>query len=166
MNAFKEKSRMKRKATDSHERFKHLLSERDTPEFLSPQKNLVFVYGSLKRGHHNDYVMQGAKFVCHTITKGGNFNMVCMRGGYPGVMWGTSRVVGEVYAISDLQLELLDCLEEEGISYKRHRCHVRDIDDLVWIYVLYQDFRAHIDHTEIFRIVYDESDLSMEWILQ
>ena len=96
------------------ERFKELLLKRNTPEFLSPQKSLVFVYGSLKRGHHNDYIMQGAEFICHTMTKGGNFKMVGMKGGYPGITWGSFRIVGEVYAVSDLHLELLDCLEDEG----------------------------------------------------
>jgi gamma-glutamylcyclotransferase (GGCT)/AIG2-like uncharacterized protein YtfP len=146
------------------ERFKELLLKRNTPEFLSPQKSLVFVYGSLKRGHHNDYIMQGSEFICHTMTKGGNFKMVGMKGGYPGITWGNFRIVGEVYAVSDLHLELLDCLEDEGYHYKRHECRVRGLyEKPIWIYVLYQGFKDSIDPTENDRIIYDESDRSMEW---
>lgn len=153
---------------DRNERFKQLLLKRGTPEFLSPQENLVLVYGSLKKNHHNAEFMNGAEFICQTMTRGGNFKMVSMKGDYPGVTWGRFRIVGEVYTISDLHLELLDCLEGEGNFYKRHQCCTQELggEAPVWIYVLYQNFKDSIDLTEDNHIIYDESCLSMEWSLR
>ncbi len=165
---------------DRNERFKQLLLERGTPEFLLPQENRVLVYGSLKMGHHNHGLMSGAEFICKGMSKGGNFKMVGMKGGFPGVTWGQSRIVGEIYAVSDLHLELLDCLEGEGVFYKRHQCRVRvrsgtsqirdhmdhNENQLAWIYVLYDDFKDALDPAdpaENVHIIRNELEKSEEW---
>lgn len=74
------------------------------------QDQLIFVYGTLKRGYHNHYLMQGASFLGtgHTIEKYAMYKHVV-----PYVIKGrpVTRVHGEIYAIQKSILETLDLFE-------------------------------------------------------
>lgn len=42
----------------------------------------IFVYGSLKEGYHNHYLLENAEFICEAITKE-KYPMVNIEGDFP-----------------------------------------------------------------------------------
>lgn len=84
----------------------------------------IFVYGSLKRGfkQHNRH-MKSAQFVAATRTRNAAFEMLAVldpdaTDHYPSIKAGGAfHIAGEVYKISERDLEMLD--EYEGPGYNR-----------------------------------------------
>lgn len=113
--------------------------------------DLLFVYGSLRRGNQNamaDFLATHADFVCHGWYQGKMF----MISDYPGVIPSddpNDRVVGEVYCLRDAQsvLTRLDAYEEcsalhpQPAEYQRVLVSIETPGDLVkqqvWLF-LYQ----------------------------
>lgn len=92
----------------------------------------IFVYGTLKRGGFNNYLLHGCNFI--GIGKAKGFVLVDM-GGCPGMMPGVitrhdhnDDAVGEVYGVTDEELPYalarLDQLENEGSLYVRVKATV------------------------------------------
>jgi len=77
----------------------------------------VFVYGTLRRGFGNHRLLAGARFLGEARTARA-YRMVSL-GGCPGMLAGTSRVVGEVYEVDDETLLRLDRLEGHPYMYRR-----------------------------------------------
>jgi gamma-glutamylcyclotransferase (GGCT)/AIG2-like uncharacterized protein YtfP len=83
--------------------------------------NLVFVYGSLKRGFSNHHFLAGQNFVTVART-GPGFRLYALTG-YPGMVPDPSAkegIEGEVWEVDDAALTQLDELEglAEGL-YRR-----------------------------------------------
>tara|TARA_R110002096_G_scaffold403766_3_gene601352 strand:+ start:60636 stop:61019 length:384 start_codon:yes stop_codon:yes gene_type:complete len=82
--------------------------------------NLLFVYGSLKRGFSNHFYLANAEWVGNAQTKPG-YRMFDY-GGYPAAIVdsGGYSIKGELWRVSDDCLTLIDELEgiDEGL-YKR-----------------------------------------------
>jgi gamma-glutamylcyclotransferase (GGCT)/AIG2-like uncharacterized protein YtfP len=78
----------------------------------------VFVYGTLKRGHPNNPLLAGSKFLGEGVTVQ-TYKMVATS--FPAIMPDPcgKPVAGEVYAVDDATLARLDQLEREGRSYDR-----------------------------------------------
>ena len=94
----------------------------------------VFVYGTLKQGYGNNYLMEGATFVGHGQTVGkyrllnSGFPVLWPRAHRPGDDRRNAHVRGEVYKVNDETLARLDRLEGEGHMYHRRQRLVR-LDD-------------------------------------
>lgn len=90
----------------------------------------VFVYGTLKRGHRNNYILEAAQFLgtAHTVARCRLYHA-----GFPVLRAGSedhkdqnAPVAGEVYLVTDEQtLARLDSLESEGHMYHRRTKLVR-----------------------------------------
>ena len=80
-----------------------------------PTNDLVFVYGSLKRGRANHHELQGAEFVATTRTAPGF--ALRLVAGYPALVPGARAIVGELYRVPRAALPALD--EFEGPAYVR-----------------------------------------------
>jgi gamma-glutamylcyclotransferase (GGCT)/AIG2-like uncharacterized protein YtfP len=101
---------------------------------------LVFVYGTLRRGGSNAFRMDGAEFV-GPATVGGVLYRISW---YPGlVLDGEGRVTGEVYRVGPELLRALDEFEGlaageiEGSEYRRVKVEalLGDEEELeVWVY--------------------------------
>jgi gamma-glutamylaminecyclotransferase len=83
--------------------------------------NLVFVYGTLKRGGSNHFFLRGQKFLGNVRTVAG-FTLYSL-GDYPGMVRALSDatgVTGELWQVDDTALAELDRLEgvDEGL-YQR-----------------------------------------------
>lgn len=83
--------------------------------------NLIFVYGTLKKGGHNHHFMAGQTFSGHGRTVPG-YTLYDL-GGYPGIVPAAEDaegVTGEVWSVDDACLAGLDVLEgtAEGL-YRR-----------------------------------------------
>jgi gamma-glutamylcyclotransferase (GGCT)/AIG2-like uncharacterized protein YtfP len=104
---------------------------------------LVFVYGTLRRGGSNAFRMDGAEFVGRGSVAG------CLHAisWYPGLVLGNGcgRVVGEVYRVGAEHLRALDefegisASEIEGAEYRRVRVEViPDAGTDTWIAWAYE----------------------------
>ena len=100
--------------------------------------NKVFVYGSLKQGHGNNRFLSNSNFIGKGITLDNDFKMVSL-GGFPGLIYGDSRIVGELYEIDNEVFQSIDRLEGNGHFYKRELIEIMLLNGKnhkAWIYVL------------------------------
>ncbi|MHA2939220.1 gamma-glutamylcyclotransferase family protein [Vibrio sp. RC27] len=98
--------------------------------------NLVFVYGTLRRGESNHYLLEHSEFLGKVQTQP-LFSLYDL-GEYPGAIEGDAAIIGEVYQVNETTLEALDRLEEVPIEYRRDT--LQTSLGQAWIY-LYQDER-------------------------
>ncbi len=89
---------------------------------MSGTRELVFVYGTLRRGGTNHFRMSGADLVTEGVVKGKIYRIAW----YPGLVLGDEgEVHGEVYSVDAAQLLELDAFEGlsageiEGSEYRR-----------------------------------------------
>lgn len=84
-------------------------------------KNLVFVYGSLKKSFHNHHYLENSKFICETSTLD-EFSMLDLKY-YPAITYPVGnksyRVLGELYEVDNNTLKSLDQLEGYPNYYDR-----------------------------------------------
>lgn len=88
--------------------------------------DLLFVYGTLKRGLRNHRLLASAQFVGEARTEERRFRLLDC-GPYPALIeipadaTGTEplQIRGEVYRITPAHLPALDELEDEGTLYRR-----------------------------------------------
>ncbi|BEV17103.1 gamma-glutamylcyclotransferase [Herbaspirillum sp. DW155] len=84
----------------------------------------VFVYGSLKRGQSNAFMMEGARFVAPARS------VRCWRlvalPHYPALVReeGPCRITGEVWEVPAPMMAVLDRFEEVPALYTRHEIEV------------------------------------------
>jgi gamma-glutamylcyclotransferase (GGCT)/AIG2-like uncharacterized protein YtfP len=78
----------------------------------------VFVYGTLKKGFHNAYLLRDSEFFGEAVTVP-TYRMICIS--FPVIMAEEcgKQVSGEIYTVDDETLARLDGLEREGSSYDR-----------------------------------------------
>lgn len=104
-----------------------------------PFSDLVFVYGTLRRGEYNHRYLSGARRRGVYRTSPG-YTLLDL-GDYPAVIsGGRTAIVGEVYAINDALLNRLDRLEGYPHEYTRER--ISTPYGPAWIY-LYRHHPAH-----------------------
>lgn len=96
-------------------------------------KAKVFVYGTLKRGHRANAMLQDAGFLGETRTTL-PYTMYNL-GAFPGVVpGGTGSVFGEVYSVTDTILDRLDDYEGVPTLYRREKVETEQFG-VCWIYI-------------------------------
>ena len=87
------------------------------------EKDYLFVYGTLKRGRTNHYLLQDAVFVGEAVTKE---KYAMYENVIPYVVKGkrVSPIKGEVYEVSLQTLKKVDLLEGHPRFYKREKVKV------------------------------------------
>lgn len=95
----------------------------------------VFVYGTLKSGQSRSMTtMPGATYVGDAATAESEFEMIDL-GSFPAVLLGgINRVAGEVWAVDDETLNILDSIE--GFPHFYKRTLVDTTQGQAWIYYL------------------------------
>ena len=81
----------------------------------------VFVYGILKQGFHNHYLLENAEFICEATTKD-KYPMVNIEESFPYLINNKGEgyhVQGEVFKIDANILAILDILEGYPEFYTR-----------------------------------------------
>ncbi|MCD8562689.1 MAG: gamma-glutamylcyclotransferase [Alphaproteobacteria bacterium] len=107
--------------------------------------NLVFVYGSLKRGYYGHHKMEGATFAGEALTAHPHYRMVAFpwpntpHETYPGLLPVHNGeqggfIAGEVYEVSPEMLALLDEFEVVGRDYLREPITLTD-GRTAWAYL-------------------------------
>lgn len=95
-------------------------------------RHLVFVYGTLKRGHGNHRLLESSEFIGEAITEKPHPMYVS---GLPYLMEHPNEgdagkhVIGEMYEVNPIVLRNLDRLEGHPRLYERKLIEVRGIDD-------------------------------------
>ena len=69
---------------------------------------LIFVYGKLLKNLERSYALNGSECLGDAVASG-----VCLYnlGYYPGIKNDTGTVIGELYNVDDITLEILDVIE-------------------------------------------------------
>jgi gamma-glutamylcyclotransferase (GGCT)/AIG2-like uncharacterized protein YtfP len=94
---------------------------------------LVFVYGTLRRGGSNHFRMEGAEFLSPATTSGRLYQIDW----YPGLVIddAADEIAGEIYQVSPAMLGELDGFE--GTEYRRVNVVIRQPDGesvFAWIW--------------------------------
>jgi len=100
----------------------------------------VFVYGSLKRGKHNNDLLYDSRFIGERLTQDETWIMRSL-GAFPGVVkkfYGSlsASISGDLYEVDDITLKRLDTLEGNGNFYNRELVRLRNDNDPAWMYIL------------------------------
>ena len=102
------------------------MNKLDKLQSRDPKKNLVFVYGSLKRGFSNHHLLSN-KMSAILVVKGITqleYSLIDL-GCYPAIaLKPTSQVTGELYRVTDACLEELDWLEGYPNYYTRSQVNI------------------------------------------
>lgn len=97
-------------------------------------KLLVFVYGTLKQGHHNHRLLEDSTYMGkHTIKDG---YLMYNLGAYPAVIKQNGEglpVHGEIYEITEATLKSLDVLEGYPELYYRETIHTEFGDAIIYL---------------------------------
>lgn len=107
--------------------------------------HLLFVYGTLKQGYHNNHRLMDSKMVGAALT----LAKFCLYdlGHYPGMVESEQeyQVDGEVYSIDDGVLASCDRLEGHPKFYERKQISVtcQGKDTLVWAYFIQPNYYEH-----------------------
>lgn len=105
--------------------------------------HFVFVYGSLKRGFHNNYILRHSEFLGKFVTKNRDWNMVSFNA-FPGVTnsknLSGSRIAGELYLVDNIELKRLDALESNGTFYTRSEIELEGFEQPVWMYIVNNEY--------------------------
>jgi gamma-glutamylaminecyclotransferase len=110
--------------------------------------HLVFVYGSLQRGEHNHGLLHAAEYRGEARSER-QFRLYAFRH-YPALVRDENdprAIVGEVYAVDEATLRILDRLEDNGQLYQRE---LIDVDSLerpnerlrAWVYIFRGDLEG------------------------
>ena len=88
---------------------------------MIPPSEMVFVYGTLRRGGSNHFRMHGAEFVAAGTVRGRLYRIDW----YPGLVAdeNAGEIIGEIYRLSAGKLRELD--EYEGPEYRREMMEVQ-----------------------------------------
>lgn len=98
---------------------------------MEPQCDLLFVYGTLKRGHGNHHQLAGAGFVGEATMAGVDLHDL---GPFPMAISGEGLARGELYRVDAGTLARLDRFEGVPRLYRRE-CRGLDDGRQAWIYL-------------------------------
>lgn len=99
----------------------------------SPSVHLVFVYGTLKRGHSNHHWLAGATFLGRRLLRGGRLHDL---GPYPMAVLSPDKqavIHGELFAVTEEGLARLDQLEGYPSFYDRS-LQTLSTGETAWVY--------------------------------
>ena len=78
----------------------------------------LFVYGTLKKGFMFNFYMRGCVYLGEAKVEG--YELFKHRK-FPFIIKGNGVVYGEVYAVDDYNLKLIDCVEGVPYLFRRHK---------------------------------------------
>jgi gamma-glutamylcyclotransferase (GGCT)/AIG2-like uncharacterized protein YtfP len=101
------------------------------PGALPQERQLVFVYGTLKRGEQNHHWLEGASWQGEAELSGVLLHDL---GPFPMAVIGEGTAIGEVYAVEEPGLARLDELEGYPRLYDRQMLSLND-GRQAWVYL-------------------------------
>ncbi len=136
---------------------------------MTDGREVVFVYGTLRRGASNHWRMEGAEYVGKAVVRGRMYRISW----YPGLVRDrkVGEVVGEIYGVSRELLASLDRFE--GDEFGRVRAEVQRVEapdgtESVWLWEWKGDARHPVvrggDWVEAERPVPKPLFLAIAWV--
>lgn len=111
------------------------------------RKHLVFVYGTLRSGHSNNHLLKEA-YCYGTGSTEASYSMYLISG-YPYVTSSATRypIIGELYAVDDETLKILDRMEGHPRHYERRETTIIVGNEhyVAWMY--FRDPRGILMHS-------------------
>ena len=102
-------------------------------------KRRLFVYGTLMRGEFNHHYLSNSHYVDSATIKG--YDMYSL-GSFPAITMGDNLIIGELYEVSQEDMQLIDELEGEGHFYYK-KCETVTVRDgktsFAFVYVFCDD---------------------------
>lgn len=118
-------------------------------------KNYVFVYGTLKRGYYNNYLLERSRFIGRSVT----CRPLCMYSyGVPTVGIPTTKamqkvalpIIGETYCVSNIVFAILDSLEGYPRMYNRVLEEVKTENKIILAHI-YITGRTELRHPRLLK---------------
>lgn len=110
------------------------------------ENRIVAVYGSLRKGLHNHYILSGSNQIAITKTKP-EFRMWSY-GGFPGASVGSNQMIVEAYQVKSQEvMDRLDALEGYPSFYNRKIVELEN-GLKAWIYFI-ENEDSHIEDAHI-----------------
>lgn len=109
----------------------------------------IFVYGTLKEGFHNHYLLEDAEFICEATTKE-KYPMVNTEEYFPYLLNKKGEghnIQGEVYRINKAILAMLDVLEGYPEHYTRETIEV--LSKGITLKALVYFLNEELDHSSL-----------------
>ena len=101
------------------------------------ETNYLFVYGTLKRGFGNNYILRNSEFVGSAISENKFIVYDC---GFPCAYpdYNGKKIKGEIYKLTDEDFIFTDRLESNGSLYNREiqRFVRKEVLITAWIYII------------------------------
>ncbi len=125
----------------------------------------IFVYGTLKKGFGNNYLLSGSKFLGERKTIESKWDMINL-GWFPAVVYGKNDIIGELYEVDELTLKNVDHLEGNGTFYTRELVSVSNISDPVWMYIMpyKQNYFSECTNDDRVKIITSNKKTYLRWI--
>lgn len=131
--------------------------------------NLVFVYGTLKRGHGNHVLLENSDYLGEAVSELSRYEMRAPEtGGFPFVTdvsvhsKNKGRILGEIYRVDDSVLDRLDLLEGHPSFYTRRIRTFKLLDSgevvAAWIYL-----HPRVDYPLCDKIILSDGDEAYVW---
>lgn len=124
---------------EEDENFKGEWGEDYSKEILEVNKYFntrkVFVYGTLMKGEGNHHFLEDSKLLGASSVEGYDMYNV---GWFPAIVRGDSRILGELYEVSQEDMPSIDALEGEGSLYRR-RCEITKDNEIAYLYEYLDD---------------------------
>ena len=124
---------------EEDENFKGEWGEDYSKEILEVNKYFntrkVFVYGTLMKGERNHHFLEDSKLLGASSVEGYDMYNV---GWFPAIIRGDSRILGELYEVSQEDMPSIDALEGEGSLYRR-RCEITKGNEIAYLYEYLDD---------------------------
>jgi len=121
--------------------FRYYIELLEKKDKIQPKNKteLVFVYGSLKAGFHNNRYLADAKLLGKSISPP-RFALLDL-GAFPAAIRGDHILTGEIYEVDAKTMRNLDRLEGNGYLYQRELCPFRIGGKQIkaWIYIYLRD---------------------------
>lgn len=128
--------------------------------------DLIFVYGSLKKGYSNYHYLENSEFVGPGITQEADFDMLSVGDAYPALVAGKYHAVGELFWVDEDTLVRMDRLE--GALYERKQIKVNLFSNnalllVAWVYIYIHPYTTEggWSHYQSERII--RSNSVVEW---
>jgi len=94
-------------------------------------QQLIFVYGTLKKGECNHHVLEQSE--CLGLFETEPNYQLYDHDDYPGLAHGSNSINGEIYRIDDKTLSQLDVLEDVSVDF--HREQIETPYGNAWVYM-------------------------------
>lgn len=95
-------------------------------------KQYLFVYGTLKKGYGNHFLLENSQFICNHVIKGDLTQQPYY--GFPTAYPGDNQIHGEIYAVNLDTIRRCDMLEGHPHLFKRTLTKTIDYEYDVMVY--------------------------------